>query len=766
MPQIKKQNKTGLKKSMFVVRYRWLIIISTVIIVLAAIIPLTQVKINTNLESYLPNSMQSRQNNKLINNVFGNDEMLLIVFEAKDILNSETLKRIKNIAGEFEQMNEFKRVYSLFQTKNIESIDGSMVVSPVIESIPETAEEKELLRTAIKNNDLAYKIVVSDNFRYGLIMLSSAKTAKDDVLMQLISEIIKKYPGSEKVSITGQPFLRDEANQKISRDLFVLLPMGLLIMLMFLWYSFRELKAVLLPFSVVVFSIVVCMGLIPLFGWELSLIGVLIPIMMLAISNNYGVYFVSRYQDINAERPEVRMNYIVQDSFTYLRTPILLCGLTTIVGILGLVAHLLLPARQMGIVTGIGIAFALLASLFFVPAAMSVMKKGKPHKRLINKSGGLLFGILNKVSHWVTLLPKKVIWTFSLYFMLCTAGMIFFSVTPDSNSIMPAKHSFNRAVKIVDQHFGGSKMINIMFVGDAKNPDLLNEMEHYSVELKKMSNVGSVTSLSTLVKKMSTALNDVDDIGYDKIPESRDAVAQYIELYSMSGDPADIEQFVDFNYTHTILTVQYQASSISEINEIKDKIEKLNEQSKFHPVIGGYSLVDKEMSESLVTGQIYSLLFAFVAIFLLMSIIFKSIPAGFMGSLPLVFAVFCIFGLMGWLGIELNMVTALLSSISIGLGVDFTIQVFWRIKWELALGNSYTDSVMTAIKTIGRGIIINAFAVMLGFSVLFLSSFPLVQSFGLLIVLSLFLCLICALIFIPAICIVAEPKFLKPEKVK
>ena len=149
-----------------------------------------------------------------------------------------------------------------------------------------------------------------------------------------------------------------------------------------------------------------------------------------------------------------------------------------------------------------------------------------------------------------------------------------------------------------------------------------------------------------------------------------------------------------------------------------------------------------------------------------MSIIFKSIPAGFMGSLPLVFAVFCIFGLMGWLGIELNMVTALLSSISIGLGVDFTIQVFWRIKWELALGNSYTDSVMTAIKTIGRGIIINAFAVMLGFSVLFLSSFPLVQSFGLLIVLSLFLCLICALIFIPAICIVAEPKFLKPEKVK
>ena len=758
-----KQQLSGLKKSMFVVRYRWLIIITTVIIVLGSIIPLTQIKINSDLESYLPNSMQSRQNNKLISDVFGNDEMLLIVLEAEDILNQETLKRIENLSTEFTQITEFKRVYSLFQTKNIASDYGSMVVSPVVQQIPETPQEIEILRNDIKNNDLAYKVVVSDDFRFGLIMLSSTKTTADAELMHLISQTLDKYPGSEKLSITGQPFLRDEANRKISRDLIVLLPLGLLIMLLFLWYSFRELKAVLLPFSVVVFSIMVCMALISLLGWELSLIGILIPIMMLAISNNYGVYFVSRYQDLNAERPHVSMKSIVQDSYQYLRIPILLCGLTTIVGILGLVAHLLIPARQMGIVTGLGIAFALLASLLFVPAAMSLMKKAKPHRNLVNKSGGLFFGILNRTSNWVTELPKKVIWTFSLFFIACAAGMVFFSVTPDSNSVLPANHSFNQAINVVDKHFGGSKMINIMFEGDAKDPDLLIEMEHYSEELKKMSNVGSVTSLTTLVKKMSTALNDAGDIGYNKIPESRDAVAQYIELYSMSGDAADIEQFVDFDYAHTILNVQYTANSISEINNIKNKIEALNLQSQFKPVMGGYSLVDKEMSESLVTGQVYSLLFAFVAIFLLMSIIFKSIPAGFIGSLPLGFAVFCTFGLMGWMGIQLNMVTALLSSISIGLGVDFTIQVFWRIKWELALKNTYAESVITTISTIGRGIIINAFAVMLGFSVLFLSDFPLVRSFGLLIILSLFLCLICALVFIPAICILFEPNFLKPK---
>src|SRR5690606_17910800 len=110
-------------------------------------------------------------------------------------------------------------------------------------------------------------------------------------------------------------------------------------------------------------------------------------------------------------------------------------------------------------------------------------------------------------------------------------------------------------------------------------------------------------------------------------------------------------------------------------------LQDISEMLKDEPqpyVVGGASLIDKEISQSVETGQYYSLLFAFLAILILLSIIFKSVTAGVMGSLPLAFAVFCTFGLMGWVGIELNIVTALLSSISIGLGVDFTIQVFWR----------------------------------------------------------------------------------------
>jgi hypothetical protein len=196
-------------------------------------------------------------------------------------------------------------------------------------------------------------------------------------------------------------------------------------------------------------------------------------------------------------------------------------------------------------------------------------------------------------------------------------------------------------------------------------------------------------------------------------------------------------------------------------NKIETKVKSLLEGDENVSVIGGYSLVEKELSHSIAKGQINSLIFAFIAILILLTIIFRSISAGILGSLPLLFTVVSTFGLMGWFGIELNIVTALLSSISIGLGVDYSIHLFWRLKSEVKAGSTYSEAIQTSLKTIGRGITINAFSVILGFAVLFLSSFPYIHSFAFLIIVSILLCLVGALILVPAICMLTSPKFLK-----
>ena len=301
-----------------------------------------------------------------------------------------------------------------------------------------------------------------------------------------------------------------------------------------------------------------------------------------------------------------------------------------------------------------------------------------------------------------------------------------------------------------------------MFEGDIKDPAILKNLDRYETELEKTPGVGRVTSIATVIRKISTALNDPGDERYDKIPETREAVAQYIELYSMSGDPEDFEQIVDFDYTRALLTIQYQAGNMEAINNIEHTIDSLMKDDPHKSLVGGFSLIEKEICQSVVTGQYNSLLFAFIVILILLAIIFRSITAGLLGGLPLLFSVLCTFGIMGWTGIELNIVTALLSSVSIGLGVDFTIQMFWKMKTEIANGHTCAAAVTIALKTMGRGICINAFAVMLAFLVLSLSAFPIIRSFGVLIILSLFLCLTCALVLMPAICMLIRPKFLGP----
>ncbi len=748
----------------FILKYRKVIIALTVILAALAVIPLFSLKINPDLESYLPDNIESRINNNKIGELFGTKEPIVVILSAEDIINPQTLERIDNLTAGFIELGNLSPVQSLSTAKNISGEDGMMIVDPVIQSYPRTAEECELLRESIKKNDLAYKLLVSEDFKNTMILLNSDLSVKDAELMNQIDSIINLYPGKEEVFINGQPFLRDEANEKISKDIMILLPLGLLIMLLFFWFSFREFKGMILPFSVVLISIAISMSLIPLLGWELSIIGVLIPIMMIAIANNYGVHFVARYQELNAVDPNTSMEEIVEEALSYLTKPVVICGLTTIVGVLGLTIHILLPASQMGVVSAIGIAVALLLSLTFIPALLSYLKKGRINFHPNGESKSIIAKMLNSLGNILGRHPKRILYGFIAFFIVVGSGIAIMSVASDFNNILPSKHPFNRSIEIANNEFGGSKLMTVVFEGDIKDPQLLKRMEKYERELAAVEGIGSATSIAKIIKKMSTALNDPHEAGYNKIPDEREAVAQYIELYSMNGDPADFEQFVDFDYTRAGMTIQFNANGMKDIERIIASVEKITGGDPAKTITGGYSLVEKEMSESIVSGQYYSLLFAFLAIFILLAIIFKSISAGLLGSLPLLFAVVCTFGFMGWSGIKLDIVTALLSSVSIGLGVDFTIHMFWRMKSEISSGREYREAAVTALRTAGRGITINALSVMLGFSILFLSSFPIIKSFALLIILSLLFCLVSSLLLVPAICVIFKPSFLKNGK--
>ncbi|HKL66666.1 MAG TPA: outer membrane lipoprotein-sorting protein, partial [Bacteroidales bacterium] len=435
-------------------------------------------------------------------------------------------------------------------------------------------------------------------------------------------------------------------------------------------------------------------------------------------------------------------------------------GLTTIAGIMGLLAHAIIPARHVGVLTSAGIALAVLLTLFLLPAWLSLLPKSKPLVGGDRISGSLLDRILRRLAHAVTARPRRVIVISALLTVLFAAGILLIRVDGNQENFFPAKHPVKQASMVINKNFGGSQSVSVMIEGDIKDPELLRKMDEWTTDLKTMEGVGDSYSIATVLKEMTSALYDEGEEGYDRIPDSRQAVAQILEIYNFSGDPEDFDRLVDFDYSKAHLMVRFEDPETHIVRGVLNEIEHLAEKDNIDIVTGGYAYIMLQFSDLIVKGQVNSLVFAILIVLVLLSVIFRSLKGGLISTIPILASVIFLLGFMGISGITLNPATALLSSIMIGVGVDYTIHFLWRYKTEL--GNTgHRHAIIKTLTTTGRGIVYNAMSVMVGFSVLVFSGFSSIRFFGYLVLISIGICLISALFVIPSILLVFKPKFVE-----
>jgi predicted RND superfamily exporter protein len=230
----------------------------------------------------------------------------------------------------------------------------------------------------------------------------------------------------------------------------------------------------------------------------------------------------------------------------------------------------------------------------------------------------------------------------------------------------------------------------------------------------------------------------------------------------MSGDAEDLERMVDFDFQRAQIMVRINDGSNMALKSVLAEIRNLTDPDVHQARIGGYGLITADLADLVVKGQVISLLIALLVVMVLLSILFRSIPAGLIGALPLAFSMVILFGGMGYLGVKLDVATALLSSIMIGVGVDYTIHFLWRYRSERQKGSIPADAVLKTMTTTGRGISFNALSVILGFCALPFSVFLPIKIFGFLVMASIFSCLVGAMIIIPALVLIFKPAFLEP----
>jgi hydrophobe/amphiphile efflux-3 (HAE3) family protein len=755
-----------MKSGEFILKYRWLIIILSIVIPVVIGLQIFRAEIDPDLEKYIPSNMPSRINTQEIEDIFGGDELLILIFETDDVLNPETLKRIKSIRKELNKLDEVGQIMSLFDIKNLKSEGGMLVSESFLDVIPQTDEEIKSLRKDLSESNMAKNIVVSEDFTLATIILSLGNDVKDEEIVSKVESIISENPGNEKVYLGGLPYLKSVVSGDIAGDMKRLMTIGLVIMLIMLYVFLRDIRGVLLPFSVVILSIIFCMGLLPLIGWKMSIITLLLPIMLIAIANNYGIHLIAKYQEINWTDGSISNEKLASEIFSNLKIPIFLTGITTVAGFLSLLTHQMIPAKQLGILSAIGIAFALAISLCFIPAVLSFLKKSNIARSQKNGKKRVLDRLLAKMAGFIAAKPLKVLIITTCVVLVCGAGIFLLKVDTDVEKFFPAKHPVRKSSEIINKVFGGSQTLAVHIDGDIMDPAIMKRIDSYTEELKSVPGVGNVISISSVIREISKAMNNPGDEFYDAIPGNREAIAQYLLLYSMNGNPEDLEKLIDFDYENAQIMIRINDGSNATINSIIDGVSKMTAGDPNVKRIGGYGYVVAQLANLVVRGQISSLLVSLIICAIILAIAFRSISAGLISSIPLLVSLIILFGLMGYFGIYLDVATALLSSIMIGVGIDYTIHFLWRYKQERLQGLGAQEAVIKTLTTTGRGITFNALSVIVGFCALPFSSFSPIRFFGFLVIISIFTCLVGALVIVPSLVLVIRPKFLECRRLK
>ncbi|WP_286169809.1 MMPL family transporter [Halocella sp. SP3-1] len=744
----------------FSIRHPWIVISVFLIITVFFALQIPKVQMDPSLEGLVPEDMPSRVNLDKIEDVFGGTDALMIILETDDILNAETLVRAQQLSDELESWEEVDKVNSPFTVQDVRGEEDMLIVEDAIEDIPQSSAQREVIRERIKNNELIYGSIISKDFKAMAIIGMLKDDVSDNLILDKVKKLIKDIPGKEKIKLAGMPVIRAEVSINTQNDMRRLMPLALLIMLVFLYLCFKQLRGVLLPFMVVVMSIVISMGMIPVLNWKIYLITVILPMSLIAIANDYGIHIIAHYQEENTLKSNLSEKKLVGKVVSSLGAPIIAAGLTTIAGMLCLISHIMVPAQELGILAAVGIGFALIASITFMPAVMVLLPKAKPLKTTVEGKKGLLERLLDFTANFVTANPGKIAILSIVFIALISSGIFYLRVDTNPVNYFKDDSRVTKATNAGNRYFGGANTISIMAEGDITAPEVMKKISDFEEKIIKHESVGDVGAISKIMRKMNKELHNGDE-EFSIIPDNKNALPQYFMLYESSGD---LKKLVDFDRKHALITAKIPTNSTDDIKGLveymRDYIKK-DEESPLK-IVGGFGDLQSELSEAVVKGQVISLITAAIVVGIIVMLLFKSPVAGLMSITPLALAIVTLFGLMGFFKIELNIATALLSSVMIGVGVDYTIHFLWRYREEKKLKDT-VEAVKKTLKTTGRGIIFNALSVVIGFVALMISDFLPVKFFGFLVVVSIGACLLGALVFLPAICIIFKPKFLEVQ---
>ena len=742
------------KWSQFVTRYPKTIIAVMLALTVLFAFQVPNLTIDNSVDDMLPVDHPARQLYDGVDETFGGNDLVIVALASDEIFSESTLRQVLELTRAFAGVPGVDEVVSLATANRMEGREGTLVVRDLMAEVPQTEAGRDSLKRTVMNDEMYVNNVVSADGRYAGFVIELLPEVNDTEVYDAIQAVIDKEPNPEAFSVAGGPAVNAEMSSSMKRDLATLTPIVLLVLMVVLYLSLRSVQGVLIPLVVVVMSVIWTVGLMAWTGTAMAMISTTLPVMLIAIGVADAIHILTDYYDrLRHGEAKREVIWLVTQ---HIGLAIILTSVTTSVGFLSLGTSPVTQVMEFGAFVAFGVMTALLISITVIPAALALthvpttaQPGDHPSKSPKRAPSGRMLAALARVvvRHRVAVLAIGAV-----VFAIMALGWTQLIVETNTLRFFKPDAPIREATEVVDEHFGGSENLSIVANGDIKSPAVLNAMLDFQGQAEAVPEVGYSISIADYVAEINQALYD-NDPANRVIPETRNAVAQELLLYEMSGDPEDLMRFVTYDYDRSRISLRMESVSSAKLGALVDRIHQQAEASAgeaFDVEITGSSYLFKVLTDLLVQGQIMSLGLALLAVGLIVGLVFRSLRFGLLGLVPLGFTIAVNFGLMGWLRIPLDTATTMIASIAIGIGVDYTIHFLSKYRRETAEHRDPQAAVIESTRTTGLAILYNALAVASGFVVLLASSFQPIVTLGALVALTMGVSALAALTLLPS----------------
>jgi len=753
-----------------------------------------------------------------VNSKYGTKEFLILTYTPKDdLLDSGTIENLTNLKNELKNLSWVNNVITILDVPLLKNNDDPL--SERIENFKTLSSkdvDKERGFDEIINSPIYKEFVISNDGKTSgilvyiktdkkLVKLRETKnqyldkkklnseekekykkfiaeydkykksySQKNHQNIKEIRKIIEKYKNTSKIHLGGIPMIADDMMTYIKNDIIVFGAGVFLFIVCTLWFVFRNLLWVFVPLLSCFFSVLIMVGLLGLVGWKVTVISSNFIALMLILTMAMNIHMSVRYLQFKKENPNISNKEAVLWTSSKMFWPIFYTVLTTICAFLSLIFSGIKPIIDFGWMMTVGLLVSLSITFTLLPSILNVLSKENKNFRDEQKSK--ITSFLGKVAQKNN---KTIFTTATVVIILSILGIAKLEVENSFINYFDEKTEIYKGMKLIDGELGGTTPLDVIvkFPTNEKSEESEDDFDSWDDEekdeakywftrnkidkitkvhdyLDSLDAVGKVISFASMVR-VAEDLNDGKKLQalemgvlYTKIPDSikKEIIDPYI---SIKNDEARISLRIldsreDLRRNELIKKINYDLENKLGLN--KDEFK-----------LAGVLILFNNLLQSLFKSQILTLGVVMAGITLMFLILFRNVTLSLIGVVPNFMAAFFILGIIGLLGIPLDMMTITIAAITIGIAVDNSIHYIYRFKEEFEKIKDYNKTLEKCHNTVGVAILNTSITIVFGFSILVLSNFIPTIYFGVFTGIAMLLAMISVLTLLPKLILIVKP---------